>query len=288
MFDFIPGKQLLAGLALAITVGAVQAADYSMQPIKTDPAQIQDRVMFSTSWESFQGVELDEVEDFDGWTAAAELVVPFMDKFQIRFNLPLRTEGDAVVKSDHWLHPGMEIEVEGNGGVFDFMTLVFEHQLYREQEKGYNLSYYVGGGAVGYPLETTLPRPGHGTDSINHNGTVYMGGVKADAERWGGRLLGNAGLRAYARSDDLSPGGNDQLYVLDLKAAMIFAPWGQYVYPVLELTYLGNISSMNQFTLLPELLIPLNRHLEFKLGAAVGLGGNGSEFGGQAVASIRF
>jgi len=287
MFDLSPGKSLL-GCLLLCCVMMVQADDYSMQPIKTEPAQIQDRVMFSTSWESFQGVELDEVEDFDGWTAAAELVVPFMDKFQLRFNMPLRTEGDAVVKSDHWLRPGLEIDVEGNGGVFDFITLAFEHQLYREQEKGYNLSYYVGGGAVGYPLDTTLYRRGHGTDSINHNGTVFMGGVKADAERWGGRLLGNAGLRAYGRSDDLSPGGNDQLYVLDLKTAMIFAPWGQYVHPVLELTYLGDFSDMNQITLLPEVLIPVNPHLELKAGVAIGLGGNGSEFGGQAEVSVRF
>ena len=178
--------------------------------------------------------------------------------------------------------------MEGNGGVFGFITLVFEHQLFGEQDKGYNLSYYVGGGAVGDELETTLLRPGEGTDSINHNGTVWMLGVKADTERWDTRLLGNLGIRGYARSDDLNPGGNDQMYLLDLKGAAIFAPWGKYVHPVLELTYLGDLSDVNQFTLLPELLIPVNPHLEIKAGVAIGLGGNGSEIGGQAEASIRF
>ncbi len=288
MIDSTPARLLLGGLMLLTTINLAQAVDYSMQPIKTDPGQIQDKVMLSVSWESFQGLELEDVEDFDGWTAAAELVWPFMDKFQLRVNLPLRTEGDAVVKSDHWLHPDLEIDIEGNGGVFDFFTLVFEHQLFQEQEQGYNLSYYIGGGAVGNPLDTTLPRPRHGTDAINHNGTVFLIGVKADTERWGARVLGNAGIRAYTRSDDLYPGDSDQFYVLDLKAAMIFSPWGKYVHPVLELTYLGNFSSMNHFTLLPELLIPINQHLEIKAGAAVGLGGNGSEIGAQAEASIRF
>ena len=287
MFYFSPGKLLLGGLMLGATM-ALQAADYSMQPIKTDPARIQEKIMLSFSWESFQGVELNEVEDFDGWTAATELVVPFMDKFQLRFNLPLRTEGDAVVKDDHWIVPGTDIDVEGNGGVFDFITLTFEQQLFDERTHGYNLSYYLGGGAVGYSLDTTLPRPRSGTDSINHNGTVFMGGVKMDGERWGAKLLGNAGVRAYMRSDDLYPGDSDEFYALDLKGAVIFGPWGNYVHPVLELTYLGDFSDLNQFSLLPELLFVVNPHLELKAGALVGLGGNGSEIGGQLEASIRF
>ena len=128
MFDCLPRKLPLGGLLLASTLTA-QAADYSMQPIKTDPAKTQDKVMLSVSWESFQGMELDEVEDFDGWTLATELVLPFMDRFQLRFNMPLRTEGDAVVKSDHWIAPGMDIDVEGNGGVFDFITLLIDFIL---------------------------------------------------------------------------------------------------------------------------------------------------------------
>lgn len=287
MFDITPGKSLLGGLMLSIAMTA-HAGDYSMQPIKTDPAQIQDKIMLSISWESFQDMELDEVENFDGWTVAAELVLPFMDNFQLRFNMPLRTEGDATVKSDHWIVPGMDIDVDGNGGVFDFITLAFEHQLFHEQDRGYNLSYYLGAGAVGYPLDTTLPRPRTGTDSINHNGSVWMGGVKADGERWGARLLGNAGVRGYSRSDDLNPGGSDQFYVLDLKGAVILSPWGRYVNPVVEFTYLGNFSDVNQITLLPEVLIPVNQHLELKAGVAIGLGGNGSEIGAQAEASIRF
>ena len=92
MFDFSPGKLLLGSLMFFVAM-SVQAADYSMQPIKTDPARIQDKIMLSVSWESFQDLELDEVEDFDGWTVATELVVPFMDKFQFRFNLVNRDEG---------------------------------------------------------------------------------------------------------------------------------------------------------------------------------------------------
>lgn len=283
----------LTGVGLLVMGGLVAtqsaaAGSYQLQPIRTDYAQTLSEASLSLSYESFSDLELDEIEAFDGWTAALELVFPFKEKFQLRLALPFHTEGDAVVKEDHWFSPGMEIDVEGDGGVFEFSTLVFEHQLFKEQEDGYNLSYYVGGGAVANPLETTLPRARTGYDYINHQGTVFLAGIKYDAERWGGRVLGNAGVRSYTRSDDLYPGNNDQFFILDLKTAMIFSPWGNRVYPVLEFTYLGDFSDMNQVTLLPELIVPVNQHLELKAGAALGLGGNGSESGAHAEMTVRF
>jgi len=282
-------QQLLASsVVLLLASASAQANDYALEPIKTESAKIQDAITLSFSWETFEGMELDEVEDFNGWTMASELVWPFLDKFQIRFKLPLRTDGDAQVKPDNWIVPGMPIDVEGNGGVYDFITAQFEHQLMFEAQHDYNLSYYLGGGAVGYPLDTNLPRPGSGTDAINHNGTVFLLGVKADTQRDDMHWLGNAGFRWYEGSDDLNPSNNDQFLALDLKAAVVFAPWGNHVYPVIEATYLGDFSDLNQIAIIPELLFPINSHVELKAGASIGLGGSGSEYGAQTEISIRF
>lgn len=282
-------KYLLNGvLGFSLAVSGWAAAEAPrLEPIKTFSPRTAPSVEIKVGVESFQGVELDEAEEFDGWTAAAEMTVPFAQKFQMRLAFPFRTEGDAVVKDEHFIMPGESIDIEGSGGVFDFLTLTFEHELLAAKENGYGLAYYLGGGAAASSLDTTLKRPGTGTDKINHQGTVYMAGIKVE-RAWGEmQTLSNLGLRYYHRSDDLNPGGSDQFAVADLRFALMFSPWGR-LYPVLEFTYLGDLSDMNQVTLLPEVLLPLNEHIDLKAGAAVGLGGNGNELGGQAQVTVKF
>lgn len=257
------------------------------EPIGTFSPVTSDVIEAKLSWVSFRDVELDEVDHFDGWTATAQLLVPFMERFQLRVNYPFRTEGDARVRKDQDFVPGMDIDVEGNGGVFDFLTITFEHELWKAAEKGYGLAYYVGGGAVPAPLETNMPRFTGGYDFINHTGTVIHGGVKLERQHGAFRALGNAGLRYYMRSDDLNPGNSDIFMVADLKAALVFTPWGR-VYPAIELAYLGDFSDMNHFSVIPQLLLSLGNHVQLKGGLQVGLGGNGSELGGQAQMVVRF
>ena len=273
------------GCLLAATIAG--AGKRSPEPIRTLSPETGTEIEFRFSYESFSGMELDEVEDFDGWTAMAEVSMPFMDRFRIRFSYPFKTEGDATVKSGHFIMPGESIDIDGNGGVFDFMTFTFEHQLQSMDDAGYGLAYYLGAGAVPERLETTLARPGGGYDAISHTGTVFLAGIKLDRQHGFGHGIANLGLRYYGSSDDLNPGSSDQFVVADLKAAIMFNPWGS-VYPVLELTYLGDFSDMNQLTLHPELVLPLGKNIDLKAGVAIGLGGNGNEFGGHAQAVFRF
>jgi len=274
-----------SGCLLAATMAT--AGKRSPEPLKTLSPETGTEMEFRLSYESFSGMELDEVEDFDGWTTMAEVSMPFLDKFRIRFSYPFKTKGDARVKPDHYIMAGESIDIDGNGGVFDFMTFTFEHQLKSVDDAGYGLAYYLGAGAVPERLETTLARPGSGYDAISHTGTVFLAGVKLDRQHGFGHGIANLGLRYYGSSDDLNPGSSDQFVVADLKAAIMFHPWGS-VYPVLELTYLGDFSDMNQFTLYPGLVLPLGKNIDLKAGAAIGLGGNGNEFGGHAQAVFRF
>jgi hypothetical protein len=65
---------LTAVLALApLTASAVNS---TQQPIHTRFAQTQDAISIELSAWSFTELELDEADDFDGWSAAAEVDCP--------------------------------------------------------------------------------------------------------------------------------------------------------------------------------------------------------------------
>ena len=282
-----PALLVLSGLAWCGASGAEETV--VPEPLRTFSPATSTVIQAKLSYNAFKGLELDEVDQFDGWTASAELLVPFMERFQLRVNYPFRTEGDARVREDEEFMPGAPVDVKGNGGVFDFLTITFEHELWKAGENGrsYGLGYYVGGGAVPAPLETDKLRFKGGYDFINHNGVVFHGGLKFDRQHGAFRGLGNAGLRYYTRSDDLNPGQSDIFMVVDLRAALVFTPWGR-VHPAVELTYLGDFSGMNHFSVIPQLLLSLGDHFQLKGGVEVGLGGNGNELGGQAQMVVRF
>ncbi len=258
------------------------------EPIRTQYADIGERMELKLGWQSFRGMEADEVEDFDGWSAKAEFVFPFADRFRLRLSYPFKTKGDARVKDDQPMQQGERVDIDGNGGVFDFLTLEFEHQLVFAEDTGYNLSYYVNGGRVPGRLHTTkkdLIVAGE-YDPMNHTGMVFGGGVKFDRMHGFGQLLANLGLRYYTDSDDLHPTGSDSFPALDARVAVVFSPWGA-MQPAVELTYLGDFSDLNQFSAVPELLFSW-QSLDLKLGLEVGLGGNGSELGALVQAGVHF
>ncbi|WP_457673725.1 hypothetical protein [Thiolapillus sp.] len=275
-------------LAASCMAAATTVSAAAPEPLRGTYADIGSQREFKLGWQGFKGMELDEADDLEGWTASAELVFPFMDKFQLRLSYPFRTDAEAVVKDDQPMQQGETIDVEGYGGVFDFLTVTFEHQLMFAEDAGYNLSYYVGGGRVPDRLDTTkkdLKNPEE-MDPFNHTGMVFLGGVKFDRVHGFGQLIANLGLRYYTDSDDLHPAGDDSFPALDAKVGAIFSPWGM-VHPAVELTYLGDFSDLNQFSLVPQVLVPY-KDFTFKAGAEIGLGGNGNELGAVLQASFRF
>ncbi len=276
---------LLAGLCAGLSVSTLAAAP---EPLRSSYADIGEAMEFKLGWQSFKGMELDEADDLEGWTATAQAVFPFSGKYQLRIDFPFKTNADAVVKDNQPMQQGENIDVEGYGGVFDFLTVTFEHQLVFAENAGYNLSYYVGGGRVPDRLDTTkrdLKNPDE-MDPFNHTGMVFMGGVKFDRVHSFGQIIANAGLRYYTDSDDLHPAGDDSFPALDARVAAVFSPWGM-LHPAVELTYLGDFSDLNQFSVVPQLLLPY-KDMTFKAGAEIGLGGNGNELGAMLQASFRF
>ncbi|HID44572.1 MAG TPA: hypothetical protein EYP34_02290 [Chromatiaceae bacterium] len=258
------------------------------EPIRTQYADIGDKMEFKLGWQSFKGMEVDEMEDLEGWTAMGEFSMPFADKFRLRLSYPFKTDAEATVKDDQPMQQGEAVDVEGNGGVYDFLTLTFEHQLVFARDTGYNLSYYVNGGRVPGRLHTTkrdLKDPSQ-FDPMNHTGLVFGGGARFDRVHSFGQLLANVGLRYYTDSDDLHPEGDSSFPALDAKLAIVFSPWGA-LHPAVEVTYLGDFSSLNQFSVIPQLLYTY-KTVDLKAGAEIGVGGTGNELGAVLQASIRF
>lgn len=276
-------KTVFATSLLSFSLAAA-AKNPTLQPILTHFAQTQSEVSLDLSATSFSDVQLDEVDNFDGWTAALDITVPFESDKQVRFFLPFHTDGDARLIKPGLSYTGKTIDIEGDGGVFDYATMQYEHQIRFANKSDYNLAYTIGGGFRTRPLETT-----HG-DKFNHTGRVLLVGAKADTYIYDGeaQLLVNAGIRFYHDGDDLNPENKDSWTWADIKTAVIFGKWGENAQPIIEITYLGNFSGYNELAFMPELILSLSDSVSLKVAGIIGLGEDGNQSGAVSSLSLRF
>src|SRR5436190_936275 len=91
---------LIASLFLSLNVRLQSAtvsddSAYRAEPIFTDFAQTSRRITLNGTISYFRGVELQEADHFDGYTAEAEVLLPFLHRFQLRLLYPFRTDGTA-------------------------------------------------------------------------------------------------------------------------------------------------------------------------------------------------
>jgi hypothetical protein len=282
---------LAAVLVLApLTASAVNG---TLQPISTRFAQTQDAISIEARASTFSDIELEEVDGFDGWTAGAEAVVPVgfisehLENMQVRLLLPFYTDGDATGTDPAIPDFGKNVDIDGNGGLYDFAIAQFEHQLFNLKDNDFNAAYYAGWGKVLESLDTSTSD----SDLYNHSGKVVVGGIQFDrpVSIFGNesQLLLNVGFRNYYDTDDLHPDDEDDFLWADLRGAIVFESIGDYIVPVLELTFLGD-SDYTDLQLQPQVIIPFNDNVSIKLGGYVGLASDGSENGGVASLAIGF
>lgn len=271
-------------VVLLFTSQAADASNSTLQPISTHFAQTQSEISLDLSANSFSDVELDEVDKFDGWSAALDLTVPLNNHKQIRLSLPFYTDGDARLTKPGQPLTGKTIDINGNGGVFDYATLQYEHQVRFANKSDYNLAYTAGFGMRTQRLETTTG------DYFNHTGKIILIGAKADSHIYDGeaKMLINAGLRVYYDADDLNPENKDSWTWADIKTAVIFGMWGEHTQPVIEVTYLGDFSDYNALSLVPELIFPFTDSVSLKLGGIIGLTDDGNQSGAVGSLSLSF
>jgi hypothetical protein len=288
--------------ALLLIPLAASAVNPTLQPISTRFAQTQSSTSIELVASTFTDLEIDEADNFDGWTASLEIVVPLeevSEYMQLRFSLPFYTDGDARITDDSKSNFGEKTDIDGYGGVYDFVTLQFEHQWLERETSGFNAAYVAGFGTVLVPLDTDALAIGETdsdeTDQMNHKGNVFLAGLKFDrpVSIFGNesQLLLNGGIRRYALTDDLHPDGKENFTWADLKGAVIFEKVGDIVVPVLELTYLGDLGNFSDFSellLKPEAIFPFNESASLKLGGLLSLSGDGNQGGFAGSFSYSF
>ncbi len=232
----------------------------------------------------FNDVELEESIEFDGYGYELEVMVPFRDNMQLRFILPAYTTGKATL-----IDPptGERIRIKGPSGTFDYPQILFDHQIRHEATDDFNAAYFLGyGKSAGRwgKLDTT-----HG-DIYNHQGNLFRVGAKADGLTNDGsiRWLSNAGLRIYQGSDDLNPAQTGDNFVhFDWSGALVFNDVSNWVYPIAELTYSGDLGRYNAVHLFPQVVVPVGDKIHLKAGAPLGLSGDGERWGVRLQLSLQ-
>ena len=274
----------VCGLGLVIQTSGSQPDGFQLEPIITQYAETVSRITLDLNFSVFEDAQLQEADDLSGYGASFELVVPFLERFQIRLAYPAYTQANGTYRKAGNPLDGSPIEVEGNTGFFDFPTAILDYQfLGVKRDEGWNAAGFAG---VGYSIGNLETSVG---DIFNHKGYYAVMGLKADSElneRW--RLAGNFAARYYWASDDIHPEGGDVFWLWDLSAAVIYKPEFKQIYPVLELLYQGDFDLYNTVQLAPELIVPFCRHFELKVAFPVGLTSDGERWSTQIQGTVLF
>lgn len=272
----------------------VEEPQFQLQPIITRHARISDRITFSTTFRGSRDGELQEAENVDSWGVDAELVIPFLKRFQLRLNLPAYTNGHAYllpvsVTGKNGLPATQkkdDIRFYGYGGVFDFASVQLEGQFLTQEQHGINMT-----ASIGVAKRFDYLR----TDSVgryNHAGEYYIGQLRADRKMndWL-TLVGHLGVRHYYISDDLNPAGQsdgDVFTHYEAFLAGVFDPWKTNIFPVLEVAFTGDLHKYNSVLVAPEIIWAVNTHLELKAAVTIGLPDDGERIGFRVQGVLRF
>ncbi len=264
---------MLKATALLVLLLAVSAAnaDESVRPLYARPATTTTSFNVDAYFEYFEGLQLQEAFELEGWTAGMDFTLPLNRTMQFRFLLPLRTEADAVLRSN-----GDDTDIEGWGGTFDFATVYFEHQVVGREGGPNRFSYAVGLGQRTAVLNTSTG------DKYNHRGRSIHAALRYDRKlSGGGTLILDGEVRSYEESDDLNPGNlNDDRFLFSkVSGAWLLAPLGR-VTPAMELT--ADLSdNYTAVSLVPEIYLRTTEMLDLKLGVPVGLTSDAPDWGTQ-------
>lgn len=206
-----------------------------VEPLFTRYARIYQAPTLNFRSEFFKDKPMEEMTDFDGYTLSLDFTWPFNDRSQLRVLLPFYTNGDGDYDKPDDPDDGRSLDVEGNNGVRDFFSLVYERRFpWLEGKTRGNVAWLAGIGRSMDPLDAT--RHGDLVDRFNHRGNNAQIGLKFDDDIRGGdmTLLGNLRLIMYWDTDDINLSSDSTRFqVLSATAALMFNLYGHFT-PVLE------------------------------------------------------
>jgi hypothetical protein len=236
---------------------------YEQAPIYTHNARNVQRITVNLTYDNFRNVRIEEAEDFDGYSAKVELIVPFgrSKSWEMRLDLPFYTKGDASS-----IDTEQNIDIDGNGGIFDFASLIVQKEISTVEKSTVNTSAYFGYGYRTASLETSIDDP------YNHRGQVARLGFNIDNARKDRdiRLQTTLDIRYYFDTDDLNPSDDGETFSLvNVSGAAVYNT-DCFIKPIFELLYSTDFNQRHIVQTVPELLIPVGHWLEIKGGYAFG------------------
>ena len=239
--------------------------------------------------EYFRDKPMEELDDFNGYTATLDFTYPINDVSQIELLLPLYTNGKGDYNKPGDPNDGRSLDVEGNGGVRDFTSLIYERRIpWLERKLGFNLAWMVGAGNRYDTLDAK--RNGKLVDEFNHKGKNYQLGLKADTDSDNGAmtLIGNLRYVMFKDTDDINLTGDKvDFEVLYATGAIMFNHYGR-ITPVLEALLEHDFEDFTSFSLSPEIIYTLSDGLDVKFGAPFSLTSDGQDYAAVLELTYRF
>jgi len=279
---------LLAGL---LTLpGVLLAAGSDMEPVFTRYARIYQAPTVDLRAEYFRDKPMEEMQDFDGYGVTLDITYPINAMSQIELLAPLYTRGDGKYDNPGDPADGLNLDVEGNGGVREYLSLIYERRFpWLEDQLGANVAWLAGAGKRMAILDAEYQ--GTEVDRFNHTGHNFQFGLKADDDIRDGEmtLLGNLRYVMFRDSDDINPSddGSAGFEVLYATGAVMYNAYGQVV-PVLEAILEYDFEDYTAFSLAPELLYAVSDHWDVKLAAPFRLTSDGQKYAAELELTYRF
>lgn len=282
---------LVTGALLLTFPGATLAADSAspVEPIFTRYARTYTAPTLDIRVEYFRDKPMEELEDFDGYTALLDFTYPLSNTSQIELLLPLYTNGEGDYLKPGDINDGRSLDVEGYGGTRDFASLIYERQV-RWVEEMLDVNFAVLAGA-GYRLDTIdAELNGELVDKFNHKGHNFQVGLKADADSDSGAItmIGNVRYVMFRDTDDINLTGDDiDFEVLYVNSAILLNQFGRLT-PALEMLLEHDFEDFTAFSLSPELIYTVTDKLDFKLGVPFSLTSDGQDAAAELEVTFRF
>ena len=282
---------VLACGALITAPGNAAAAGSSamVEPIFTRYARIYKAPTVNFRAEYFKDKPMEEMDDFDGYGLTLDFTYPINAMSQIQILAPLYTNGDGDYKKPGHYADGQSVDVEGNGGVRQFPSIIYERRFpWLEDRLGANVAWLAGAGK----RVSTLDVEFHGDeiDRFNHKGHNFQLGLKVDDDVREGSmtLLGNLRYVMFRDTDDINVTGDEvDFEILYVSGALLFNDYGN-ITPVLEAMLEYDFEDFTAFSLAPEMIYTVSDHWDIKFGAPFRLTSDGQKYAAELELTYRF
>jgi len=292
---------LTCTLLVTFSTNATAGSKGKVEPLFTRYAKTYKAPTLDLKVENFNDKPMEEMDNFNGYTATLDFTYPINDVSQIELLFPMYTDGSGNLLKNP-VNPatgeglqGRKLSAKGYGGVRDFTSLIYERQMpWLEKELGVNMAWLFGAGK----RMDTLDVRNKGTliDKYNHAGYNVQAGLKMDTDIQGGDITLFSNLRyiQYWDSDDINytpPPKNGHSRIVfrsvQLNSAIMFNNFGN-ITPVVELLYVNSNMSYNSISLSPEIIYSVSSETDLKFGVPFKLTSDGQNYAATLEGSYRF